>query len=136
MADVQWASTMAYAHEFVDRLPQGYQTLVVEQAANLSGGQRQRLAIARAVLQQPRMIILDEATSALDNESERRFIQKFDAAFPGRTVLMIAHRLSTVRHADIIVVLDRGTIVEQGTHDELIAKQGLYDFISTQQLNL
>ena len=127
---------MAYAHEFIDRLPQGYQTLVVEQAANLSGGQRQRLAIARAVLQQPRMIILDEATSALDNESERRFIQNFDAAFPGRTVLMIAHRLSTVRHADIIVVLDRGTIVEQGTHDELIAKQGLYYFISTQQLNL
>ena len=136
VADVQWASTMAYAHEFIDRLPQGYQTLVVEQAANLSGGQRQRLAIARAVLQQPRMIILDEATSALDNESERRFIQNFDAAFPGRTVLMIAHRLSTVRHADIIVVLDRGTIVEQGTHDELIAKQGLYYFISTQQLNL
>jgi len=134
--DVQWASTMAHAHEFVSRLPQGYQTLVVEQGANLSGGQRQRLAIARAVLQQPRMVMLDEATSALDNESERRFIQNLDAAFPGRTILMIAHRLSTVRHADVIVVLDRGTIVEQGTHDELIAKQGLYYFISTQQLNL
>ena len=107
-----------------------------EQGANLSGGQRQRIAIARAILQQPRMVMLDEATSALDNESERRFIQNFDAAFPGRTVLMIAHRLSTVRHADIIVVLDRGTIIEQGTHDELIAKQGLYYFISTQQLNL
>jgi len=82
------------------------------------------------------MVILDEATSALDNESERRFIQNFDAAFPARTVPMIAHRLSTVRHADLIVVLDRGTIIEQGTHDELIAKQGLYYFISTQQLNL
>ncbi len=135
-ADVQWAATMAYAHEFISRLPQGYQTHVVEQGANLSGGQRQRIAIARAVLQQPRMVMLDEATSALDNESERRFTQNFDAAFPGRTVLMIAHRLSTVRHADVIVVLDRGTIIEQGTHDELIAKKGLYYFISTQQLNL
>ena len=82
------------------------------------------------------MILLDEATSALDNESERRFMQNFDAAFPGRTVLMIAHRLSTVRHADLIVVLDRGTIIEQGTHDELMASRGLYYFISTQQLNL
>jgi ATP-binding cassette, subfamily B, bacterial HlyB/CyaB len=82
------------------------------------------------------MVILDEATSALDNESERRVIQNFDAAFPGRTVLTIAHRLSTVRHADLIVVLDRGTIIEQGTHEELMAKQGLYYFISTQQLNL
>ena len=135
-ADVQWAATMAHAHEFIARLPDGYQTMLDEQGANLSGGQRQRIAIARAILQDPRMVMLDEATSALDNESERRFIQNFDAAFPGRTVLMIAHRLSTVRHADIIVVLDRGTIIEQGTHDELIAKQGLYYFISTQQLNL
>jgi ATP-binding cassette subfamily B protein len=135
-ADVQWASTMAHAHEFIARLPNGYQTLLDEQGANLSGGQRQRVAIARAILQQPRMVLLDEATSALDNESERRVIQNFDAAFPGRTMLMIAHRLSTVRHADLIVVLDRGTIIEQGTHDELIARQGLYYFISTQQLNL
>jgi ATP-binding cassette, subfamily B, bacterial HlyB/CyaB len=82
------------------------------------------------------LVLLDEATSALDNESERRVIQNFDVAFAGRTVLMIAHRLSTVRHADLIVVLDRGTIIEQGTHDELIARQGLYYFISTQQLNL
>jgi ABC-type bacteriocin/lantibiotic exporter with double-glycine peptidase domain len=135
-ADVQWASTMAHAHEFIARLPNGYQTLLDEQGANLSGGQRQRVAIARAILQQPRMVLLDEATSALDNESERRVIQNFDVAFPGRTMLMIAHRLSTVRHADLIVVLDRGTIIEQGTHDELIARQGLYYFISTQQLNL
>jgi len=135
-ADVQWAATMAHAHEFIARLPNGYQTVLDEQGANLSGGQRQRVAIARAILQQPRLVLLDEATSALDNESERRVIQNFDVAFPGRTVLMIAHRLSTVRHADLIVVLDRGTIIEQGTHDELIARQGLYYFISTQQLNL
>jgi ATP-binding cassette subfamily B protein len=134
--EVHRAATLAYADEFISRLPQGYQTPVVEQGANLSGGQRQRIAIARAILQQPRMVVLDEATSALDTESERRFIQNFEAAFPGRTTLMIAHRLSTVRHADLIVVLDRGTIVEQGTHDELIARQGLYYFISTQQLNL
>jgi len=81
-------------------------------------------------------VVLDEATSALDTESERRFLQNFEAAFPRRTALIIAHRLSTVRHADLIVVLDRGTIVDQGTHEELIAKQGLYYFISTQQLNL
>jgi HlyB family type I secretion system ABC transporter len=135
-ADVEWAATMAHAHEFIVRLPQGYQTVLAEQAKTLSGGQRQRIAIARAILQQPRMILLDEATSALDNESERRFMQNFEAAFPRRTVLMIAHRLSTVRHADLIVVLDRGTIIEQGTHDELMASRGLYYFISTQQLNL
>ena len=127
---------MAHARECIARLPNGYQTVLDEQGANLSGGQRQRVAIARAILQQPRLVLLDEATSALDNESERRVIQNFDVAFPGRTVLMIAHRLSTVRHADLIVVLDRGTIIEQGTHNELIARQGLYYFISTQQLNL
>jgi ABC-type multidrug transport system fused ATPase/permease subunit len=135
-SEVEWAATMAHAHEFIVRLPQGYQTVLTEQATNLSGGQRQRIAIARAILQVPRMVLLDEATSALDNESERRFLQNFDAAFPGRTVLMIAHRLTTVRHADLIVVLDRGAIIERGTHDELMAGRGLYYFISTQQLNL
>jgi ATP-binding cassette subfamily B protein len=135
-SEIEWAATLAHAHEFIARLPLGYQAIVGEKGANLSGGQRQRLAIARAIVQHPRMIVLDEASSALDNESERRFMQNLDAAFPGRTVLMIAHRLSTVRHADLIVVLDRGTIIEQGTHEALMERRGLYYFISTQQLNL
>jgi ATP-binding cassette subfamily B protein len=110
--------------------------MIEENAANLSGGQKQRIAIARAILQNPAMLILDEATSALDNESERAFLRNLDTVFGECTVLSIAHRMSTVRKADLIVVIDQGTIIEQGTHEQLMKQQGLYYFLATQQLNL
>ena len=135
-AEVERAAVTAYAHDFITRMPDGYQTVVEEEGKNLSGGQRQRIAVARAILQQPRIVLLDEATSALDTESQQRVTQNLDTVFTGRTILSIAHRLSTIRHADLIVVLDRGAIVEKGTHDELMANRGLYYYISTQQLNL
>jgi ATP-binding cassette subfamily B protein len=135
-ADVERAARLAGAHEFIARTPLGYETMLDENAANLSGGQRQRIAIARALLQQPRMLVLDEATSALDNESERGVMHNLEESFASRTTIMIAHRLSTVRNADLIVVLDHGNIVEQGTHEQLIERRGLYYMLSTQQLNL
>jgi ATP-binding cassette subfamily B protein len=130
------AARRAAAHDFISSLPHGYDTMVAERGANLSGGQRQRVAIARAVLQDPRMLILDEATSALDNEAERQFLQSLESVFADRTVFMIAHRLSTVRRADRILVLDRGLIAEQGNHEELMARRGLYYFLASQQLSL
>jgi ATP-binding cassette subfamily B protein len=136
LSEVVEAATLAGAHEFISAQPQGYDTVLQEQASNLSGGERQRLAIARALLQNPRMLILDEATSALDNESERFFLQNLDTRFQDRTVFLIAHRLSTVRNADLIVVLDHGNIVEAGNHQQLVARRGLYYFLSTQQLDL
>lgn len=102
----------------------------------LSGGQRQRLAIARALLGNPRFLILDEATSHLDAESERIIQKNLQKILKGRTSLIIAHRLSTVRHADLILVLDRGILVEQGTHEELIAKRGNYYYLNQQQLSV
>ena len=110
--------------------------MLEEGGSNLSGGQRQRLTIARALVQAPRLLILDEATAALDNETERFVLRNIDTVFRDRTVFMIAHRLSTVRNADRIMVIDRGTILEQGTHDQLLANKGLYYYLSTQQLNL
>ncbi len=120
------AARAAYADEFIERLPQGYDTLVGENGVLLSGGQRQRLAIARAILKNAPILILDEATSALDTESERHIQNALERAARDRTTLVIAHRLSTIEKADLIVVLDQGHIVEQGTHAELLARGGDY----------
>jgi ABC-type multidrug transport system fused ATPase/permease subunit len=120
------AAQAANIHEFILSLPHGYDTVVGERGANLSGGQCQRLTIARAIIRDPRILILDEATSNLDTESEHAVQQALQNLMHGRTTLVIAHRLSTVREADRIVVLDAGRIVEQGRHDDLLALDGVY----------
>lgn len=130
------AAQLANAHEFVARLPLGYETRIGETGLAISGGQRQRIAIARALYHDPPVLIFDEATSALDTESERAIQNNLRQLLKGRTCFVIAHRLSTVRVADLIVVLERGQIVESGTHEELIKAQGLYFHLSSQQLAL
>lgn len=123
---IESAAKTANAHDFIMGLPDGYDTLVGERGVRLSGGERQRVAIARAILADPRILIFDEATSALDAESERQVQEAMDNLMAGRTTLIIAHRLSTVQHADRIVVLDKGKIVEVGKHAELLSQGGLY----------
>lgn len=117
------AARLAGAHEFILELPEAYDTVVGEHGASLSGGQRQRIAIARALIGNPRILIFDEATSALDYESERVIQQNMKSICKGRTVIIIAHRLSAVRDANRILVMDRGQIVEQGSHAELLTHQ-------------
>ncbi|XP_076268816.1 mitochondrial potassium channel ATP-binding subunit isoform X3 [Rhynchophorus ferrugineus] len=131
--EVIMAAQNANAHEFITNFPRGYHTMVGERGATLSGGQKQRIAIARALLKDPRILLLDEATSALDAESEKIVQSALDEARKGRTVIVIAHRLSTVRNADVILVLHKGNIVEMGSHEELLKLKGYYWALTYQQ---
>jgi ATP-binding cassette subfamily B protein len=134
--EVITAARMAAAHEFIERLPEGYQSFLGERGLRLSGGQRQRMAIARALLKNPPLLLLDEATSALDAESERLVQSALDAAMENRTTLVIAHRLATVQRADRIIVMEHGRIVETGTHASLVAQGGLYANLAALQFNI
>jgi ATP-binding cassette subfamily B protein len=124
--DIVRAAQSAEAHDFIMALPMGYDTQVGERGMKLSGGQRQRLALARAILKDPPILVLDEATSAVDNETEAAIQRSLDRLVVGRTTLIVAHRLSTVRHADTIHVIDGGKVVESGSHDELVLRNGSY----------
>ncbi len=134
LEEIELAAKQANAHDFIVDLPEGYETLVGPRGTKLSGGQRQRIAIARAILADPKILLLDEATSALDSESERLVNEALEHLMKGRTSLVIAHRLSTVRHADRILVFNHGRVVESGTHDELVAKGGTYRYLVDTQL--
>lgn len=133
-AEVVEAARAANAHDFIRGFPKGYDTIVGEKGINLSGGQRQRIAIARAILKDPRLLMLDEATSSLDNESERLIQEALERLMRGRTTFVIAHRLTTVQAADRILVMDKGRIVEEGTHEKLLERQGLYHHLYTLRL--
>lgn len=135
-AHIEAAARAANAHDFLRNLPHGYDTQLGERGVNLSGGQRQRLSIARAILKDPRILILDEATSALDSESEAFVQEALNRLMNGRTCFIIAHRLSTVKDADLILVMDNGRIVETGKHDDLIAQNGLYARLASRQFGI
>jgi subfamily B ATP-binding cassette protein MsbA len=126
MEQIVTAAKVANAHSFIEKKEDGYLSNIGDRGSKLSGGERQRLTIARAVLKNPPILILDEATSSLDTESEKLVQDAINNVMENRTTLVIAHRLSTVRHADVIVVLQKGKIIQQGTHDELIEQEGQY----------
>jgi ABC-type multidrug transport system fused ATPase/permease subunit len=133
-ADIVRAARDAHAHDFITGFPDGYDTVIGERGTKLSGGQKQRIALARAVLADPRVLILDEATSNLDAESEAAVQAALSRLMRDRTTIIVAHRLSTVRHADRIVVIEGARIVEQGRHDELMARRGTYHRLVEHQL--
>jgi len=133
-AEVEDAATRANAHEFIVKLPDKYDTFVGERGVKLSGGQQQRLAIARAILASPQILILDEATSNLDTESEQLIQASMATLLAGRTTFVIAHRLSTIRRADLILLMEEGRIIERGTHDELMQARGTYYEMVTRQM--
>jgi ABC-type multidrug transport system fused ATPase/permease subunit len=126
MAEIVDAARAANAHEFIMALPHGYETAIGERGAQLSGGERQRISVARAFLKDAPILILDEPTSSIDSKTEEAILDALGRLMLGRTTFLVAHRLSTVRHADTILVLDHGRIVERGAHDELLAMGGLY----------
>lgn len=136
MDEVIEAAKLANAHSFIKRLPDGYNTMLSGDGANLSQGQRQLLAIARAAIANPPVLILDEATSSIDTRTEKLIEKGMDRLMENRTVFVIAHRLSTVRNSNAIMVLDHGEIIERGSHDELIAQKGRYYQLYTGQFEL
>ena len=136
LQQVMAAAQLAGAHDFILQLPEGYDTIIDERGANLSGGQRQRIAIARALITGPRILVFDEATSALDAESEEIVQKNLRAISRGRTVIIIAHRLSAVRQADRIITIEQGEIVEDGTHDELLRQNGRYAMLHAKQTGI
>ena len=121
-----WTAKAAHAHGFIQRLPQGYDTLITEDGGNISQGQKQLLCIARVMLRLPPILILDEATSSIDTRTEARIQKAFQQMMEGRTSFIVAHRLSTIRQADVILVMKDGHVIEQGTHDQLLAQGGFY----------
>ena len=133
---IEEVARIAGVDKFLDDLSDGLESQVGERGGRLSGGQRQRVAIARAILTDPRVLIFDEATSALDVESELSIMENLDAIAAGRTMILIAHRLSTVRHCDKIIVMDKGQVVEEGTHEELLERKGMYYYLQEQQAEL